>query len=537
MCIDSDETVRYNLLLEDQEESIEETLEEEAEDTQDMCYDTEMIQLEEEEDDTYLDDSADQVIEEDADKFEVLDIEEIKHGIRIDNRSNIAIVSNSESLIDDDDVTAKMKAAHFAKEQLKKHKCPYCDKTFMYPSKGEMKNLRKSICIKIILILVNRHVVAVHRDLNRPKKNIKKNHTCPICNKAFVSNFKVRRHMVVHDTEMKTGLQKNWTRNYHMCPKCDRKFHTRGTYDRHSIICDRLRKSDLKRPAGYEFKCVMCLEAFKQHDDMADHMKNMHHQEGDQQLMCMICSDYTGIVPELIKHGRNHEENCTYKCCDCGKYFPNGDEVYTHLLRHANYKPFECSHEGCKKRFFDRYKLKTHMLIHDPNTEAKFICDECQRPFTQLEYLNCHIRRRHSKVKPYSCTFCTKSFAFTHDLSLHLTVHTGNKKHICPVCDASFTKAWSLKQHMMQHEVNPAKFQCPDCNYSSISKTHLQKHMELHTNNMNDTITYICEECDIEFKAEEELKFHLEETHQNEYTFMDANSSDPYSLVEIPTNY
>lgn len=335
--------------------------------------------------------------------------------------------------------------------------------------------------------------------------------------------------MVVHDTELKTGLQKNWTRNYLMCQRCSRKFHTNTTYGRHTIICDRLMKSNLSRPENYQYKCVMCLDNFKQHDDMVDHMKNFHHQQGDQQIVCMLCSNFTGIVSDMIRHGRNHEENATYRCCDCGKFFPNGDEIYIHLLRHANYKPYECTHEGCSKRFFDRYKLRNHLATHDPNVEKKYICDECQRPFTQLEYLNCHKRRKHSTIKPYSCNFCTKAFAFHHDLNLHLTVHTGNKKHVCNICEASFTKAWSLKQHLTTHETGASQLHCNECNYSTISKAQLQKHMQSH-----NKVKYLCEECELEFKTENELKFHIDEAHQSQYSYMDG---DPYSLVEIPTSY
>lgn len=338
--------------------------------------------------------------------------------------------------------------------------------------------------------------------------------------------------MVVHDTELKTGLQKNWTRNYLKCDNCMRKFHTKTTFERHTIICEMLLSSDIKRPQNHEYKCVMCMDIFKSHDEMVDHMRSIHHQETDQQLACMLCSNFTGIAADMIRHGRYHEENATYKCSECKKYYPNGDEIISHLLRHANYKPFECTHEGCSRRFFDRYKLKTHMASHDPNVVKKYICEECQRPFQHLDYLNCHIRRKHSKVKPYACTYCKKSFAFHHDLNLHLTVHTGNKKHVCVICEASFTKAWSLKQHMVQHEVNPAQLNCPACSFETISKAQLDKHLETH----GDTICYLCEDCNLEFKNEEELKQHIEESHQNQYTFIDANSSDPFN-VEIPTSY
>jgi KRAB domain-containing zinc finger protein len=382
-------------------------------------------------------------------------------------------------------------------------------------------------------------VLAVHKDLNQPKKVIKKNHSCHICLKAFVSAFKVRRHLVVHDTELKTGLQKNWTRNYFLCQHCLRKFHTKATYERHTIICDMLMKSEIQRTPNYDYLCAICLETFKLHDDMVDHIKNLHHQFAEQEIKCQLCNNFTGNINDIVRHGRYHEENATYKCSVCEKLFPNGDEIISHLLRHANYRPFPCTHPGCEKKFFDRYKLKSHQASHDPNTKKKYVCDACNRAFTHLDYLNCHIRRKHSSIRPYNCTYCSKSFAFHHDLNLHLTVHTNNKKHICMICEASFTKSWSLKQHMLLHEVNPLQLQCPfcTCSFSALSKAQFTKHLAIH----NEKISFICEECNIEYKTEEELKSHLEEAHQNRYAFIDdtdANSNDPYStLVEIPNSY
>ncbi len=84
---------------------------------------------------------------------------------------------------------------------------------------------------------------------------------------------------------------------------------------------------------------------------------------------------------------------------------------------------------------------------------------------------------------------------------------------------------------MVQHEVNPSQLQCSICNFTTISKAQLNNHMALHK------VSYSCEECNVQFKNEDALKFHLEEVHQNQYAFIDGNSSDPYSLVEIPTSY
>lgn len=527
------------MLEEEQEdETIVESLDNEPETTQEIPISPIQVMQIDADEDSYFDEG------ENPEEYEVFHLEEDETfdevKLETSSKSNVILIKNEKredktiAFESTDELTEKMRAAHFAKEQLKKHKCPYCDKTFMFPSKGESRRFQLPLkTYSNLNLTVNRHVMAIHKDTNQEKKIIKKNHSCKICGKTFVTQFKVRRHMVVHQTELKTGLQKNWTRNYIMCQECMRKFHSKVTYERHTSICDKLKKSIIERPDDYEYSCVICADTFKQHDEMVDHMRNFHHLEGEQDFDCMLCNNFSGSISDMIRHSRYHIENVTYKCIECDKFYPNGEEIISHLLRHIDYKPFECTHEGCSKKFFDRYKLKTHMALHEPNVEKKFVCEECQRPFAHQDYLNCHIRRKHTKVKPYSCTYCSKTFAFHHDMNLHMTVHTGNKKHVCQICQASFTKAWSLKQHMHQHEITPPQLNCSICNFSTTSKLQYNKHKAAH----NNKITYICEECDIEFKMEDELKSHMEEVHHNELNFIDANSSDPYSLEEIPSNY
>ncbi|KAG5684022.1 hypothetical protein PVAND_013275 [Polypedilum vanderplanki] len=521
LCIDSDETVRYNIMLAEETEQLDEEFVESTEikklnEIDDIeheeCFieeenEEEEIQINEDEymevfvSDEHRDNKLEESIEESSIRENTVVIE------RVGSRN---LTSNTLIFESQDELTQKMREAHFAKENLKKHKCPFCEKTFMFPSK------------------VNRHVLAVHKNTDEPKKVIKKNHHCHICGKAFISQFKVRRHMVVHDTELKTGLQKNWSRNYFLCENCNRKFHTQGTFDRHIIICDMLLKSTIERPPNYDYICVICSATFKIHDEMNEHMKNFHDQHTDH--ICQLCPDTSGPLNEIIKHGRYHDENVTYRCCVCEKTFPNGDEIIMHLLRHADYKPFACEHEGCGKTFFDKYKLRQHMQKHDPSAVKCYICQFCQRSFAQLDYLNCHIRRKHSQIKPYSCTFCPKHFAFLHDLNLHLSHHTGNKKHICQICEASFTKAWSLKQHLTIHEVNSSNLQCEVCGFLASTKSEMETHLASH----NDS--YICTECNLELTSEESLKNHMEEAH-NQFSFIDPNNSDqdqdPYNL-EIP---
>lgn len=92
-----------------------------------------------------------------------------------------------------------------------------------------------------------------------------------------------------------------------------------------------LLKSTIERNKGYQFVCIICSENFTEHDEMVDHMKNVHDQHTEH--TCQFCPEVTGSLQEIIKHGRYHEENVTHKCCICEKIFPNGDEIVVHLLR------------------------------------------------------------------------------------------------------------------------------------------------------------------------------------------------------------
>lgn len=263
----------------------------------------------------------------------------------------------------------------------------------------------------------------MHKNLEQPKKTIKKNHFCEICGKAFVSQFKVRRHFVVHDTELRTGLQKSWKRNCLSCELCQKIFHNQTTFERHKLICDLLRKSLIDRPEDYEYICSVCARIYATHDEMMGCLKTHPLQK---EPACVMCP---GIdIQDIVKHCRNHDENATHKCCICEKLFPSGDEITIHLLRHKEYRPFSCSE--CGKSFYEKYKLRQHLKTHDPNAPKNFSCTFCKRAFAAADYLNCHIRRKHSDVKPFTCTHCDKTFAFLHDLKLHETNHNGS--YNCP---------------------------------------------------------------------------------------------------------
>lgn len=95
----------------------------------------------------------------------------------------------------------------------------------------------------------------------------------------------------------------------------------------------------------------------------------------------------------------------------------------------------------------------------------------------------------------------------------------GDKKHMCTICDASFTKAWSLKQHLALHEKNPQVLQCHICDFMASNKSRLQTHLAAHEDSHSSQ------------NALDEANFTFMETVSE-----DADA-DNYNLEEIQTTY
>ncbi|XP_035233859.1 zinc finger protein 184-like [Stegodyphus dumicola] len=75
--------------------------------------------------------------------------------------------------------------------------------------------------------------------------------------------------------------------------------------------------------------------------------------------------------------------------------------------------------------------------------EKPHVCDLCNKPFTQKWDLMAHIGI-HTGDSPHVCDVSNKIFTRKQHVVGHLNTHTAEKCHVCDVCNKPFTRQHDL---------------------------------------------------------------------------------------------
>ena len=164
-----------------------------------------------------------------------------------------------------------------------------------------------------------------------------------------------------------------------------------------------------------------------------------------------------------------------------GKSFStdNGSMRRTDTRAKSVDKPFSCTQ--CDYSCAKSHNLKIHVGIH--TGEKPFQCTQCDYSCVQSSHLKIHMRR-HTGEKPYKCTQCDFSCAQSSDFKRHMRTHTGEKPYHCTQCDYSCTRSSQLKIHMRRH-TGEKPYQCTHCDYTCAQSGDLTRHMRKHTGEKN----------------------------------------------------
>ncbi|XP_065085536.1 zinc finger protein 99-like [Ochlerotatus camptorhynchus] len=148
-------------------------------------------------------------------------------------------------------------------------------------------------------------------------------------------------------------------------------------------------------------------------------------------------------------------------------------------------------------------QLSKHLPMH--SGVKRHACSYCSKQFAHDTTLRKHINSVHLKIKKYQCEHCPESFTDRSSLRYHDVVkHRDSKDFTCNICSKSYYTSTGLLQHnSLNHEQR--KFKCDECGKMFAMKYHLKEHEKIHS----DVRPYACSLCDRTFKRSKNLNEHL----------------------------
>ena len=165
-----------------------------------------------------------------------------------------------------------------------------------------------------------------------------------------------------------------------------------------------------------------------------------------------------------------HETDKLFKCEICEKTLLSERFLKDHNAAfHTKLKPYSC--EKCGKSFSTKNIYKRHQLIHNEGNERNFQCEHCGSSFVSITKLKWHKLRVHQQYKTEMCDSCGISFGSENLLKNHVIDVHGEKNHQCPHCEKWFSNQRVLNKH--NRSIHVKNFKCTECDYSCRSKVKL----------------------------------------------------------------
>ncbi|GFY50697.1 hypothetical protein TNIN_118471 [Trichonephila inaurata madagascariensis] len=130
------------------------------------------------------------------------------------------------------------------------------------------------------------------------------------------------------------------------CSLCQRRFVDESRLDRHM----------LNHTEEKPFPCQLCENKFQHKSSLTQHMR---FHTGEKLIQCDLCEKRFTKKSELKRHVRSHTGEKPFQCNICGRKFSQKSNLKTHVLRHFGDKPLQCS--ICKKKCASSCSLKRHI--------------------------------------------------------------------------------------------------------------------------------------------------------------------------------
>ncbi|XP_050297269.1 zinc finger protein 62 homolog isoform X2 [Anthonomus grandis grandis] len=202
------------------------------------------------------------------------------------------------------------------------------------------------------------------------------------------------------------------------------------------------KKNDLLPNDGLRYQCEKCAQVFTCIPSLEQH-RNTDHMDT---FYCEECGQKVGSAKALLVHYRAHKSLKPYVCDTCGRSYSQTSHLWQHMRFHQGIKPFACPHEGCDARYTIRPDLKDHIRkVH--TRERPFKCNVCNKSFLTGSVYYQH-RLIHTNDRRYGCEICHKRFFRADALNNHKRIHTDERPYACKVCGREFRQKGDRNKHV-----------------------------------------------------------------------------------------
>ncbi|ODM95177.1 Zinc finger and BTB domain-containing protein 17 [Orchesella cincta] len=205
-----------------------------------------------------------------------------------------------------------------------------------------------------------------------------------------------------------------------------------------------------------------------------------------------------------------------YSCKRCKRRFKTKGGLNIHLKQH-NPEEYLLKCPDCDFLTFQKGNLVKHTaIIHRKDIDGQPItesiqCTNCDYSCFTEEQLKNHKLRRHTDPidAPFKCNLCDYVTVEKSALQKHIQIcHTNLRPFPCEFCRVRFKTSSSLARHRRSHE-EAKPHQCNLCSASYADKKRLRDHIMKHSNEK----PFVCPNCDYSTNRKDNLKTHIKRNH------------------------